>query len=121
MSELKSFGQLLREKRTESELSLRGLSASLGCSHVWLSEVERDQKPMGEKWWPQVARLVGTSIAELRAAHARTAPVTVTFHPVVSPLWPVFGRELERRLENDEMTEYLAAKLLEVVKRKRKR
>ncbi len=50
------FGQYIRRKRREVGWSLRQLADALGCSHVYLGEVERGVRaPFGEKWWPRLA------------------------------------------------------------------
>ncbi len=42
---LSTFGQYLRSHREGVEVNLRTAAEHVGCSHAWLGEVERGEKP----------------------------------------------------------------------------
>ena len=60
------FGTRLRRIRHERGLTLLQVASDIGCSGVYLSEVERGiERPPNREWCARVASAVGVNVAEL--------------------------------------------------------
>lgn len=55
----------LRERRESLKMSLRGVAALIRCSHVFLGEVERGDRPLPARFVDALAVLYGCSRHEL--------------------------------------------------------
>lgn len=75
-----TFGQALRHHRKAAGMSMRQVAEHLGCSIVYISNIERDRQPQFRWEWIQKAEaLLGVEHgALLRAADRRKAPVLST-------------------------------------------
>lgn len=69
-----SLGTYLRELRDARDLSLRDLAKKIGCSAVFLSDVELGRRYPSEELLSDIARALGVSVADLKARDIR-APV----------------------------------------------
>lgn len=79
MSEDRTFGALLRDKRVVARKSLRGLAAVLGLSATYVSMVERGElPPFGADHVRSAATFIGCDAIELlRAAMDARATVSL--------------------------------------------
>jgi transcriptional regulator with XRE-family HTH domain len=72
---IKSLGERIRELRVERDLSLREFAGKLGdLSAAFLSDVELGRRHPSEKVLADMARVLGTSLEDLRK-HDTRAPV----------------------------------------------
>ena len=57
-----AMGVRLREAREVAGLSLRQAAKVEACSHVWLGEMERAERPLPVEWAVRLARLYDISL-----------------------------------------------------------
>ena len=112
------FGVYLRQKRAASGKSLREVAEALSITHVYLGEVERGRRRvLPVKYWKRLVRTIPEmSVDELRLAAETSEPIDPA---------TMVGRErdvvvaLARTLKEEGMSEALAKKLLQLLRKKR--
>lgn len=111
------FGVYLRSKRTEAGKSLREVADALSITHVYLGEVERGRRrALPERHWKKLAKVVpGITVSELKTLAAMSEPIDPA--SVEGPSREVV-LALARKMEEGEMSEALAARLLGILRDK---
>lgn len=64
-----SFGEILKKIRLKNEDTLRGLGEKLGFSHVYVSQVEKSERPVGKNIFTKVIKIYPEDEAELTQAY----------------------------------------------------
>lgn len=114
-TKISPFGRLMRKRRKVLDLSLRDLSKQVGCSHVWLGEVERGRRrALAPQYWPDLAVALQVSEKELKEAAAMSQPVEIAvdeLRPEVGQMVSTFARKVQRQ----DISEDALAKILELL------
>lgn len=100
------FGRYIKKHRMAANKSLRGLAAEIGCTHVYLGEVERGIRPsLPPKWWDALAEALPTvRIEELEqmGMHDRGFQLDLSSAP---PQYQALGLALARRIRRNNLPE----------------
>ncbi len=68
---MKSFGQFIREKRDEKDLSLRELARRAGVSAPFLSDIELGRRFPSDEVLEKLGAILGATVDELRGYDTR--------------------------------------------------
>jgi transcriptional regulator with XRE-family HTH domain len=111
------FGQYLKKKRNEAEMSLRAVAEALDVSHVYLGEIERGRRRiLPEKHWADLIKAVpGITKRELEKHATESAPIDLV--DVQGPARDVVVA-LARRLDSQDLTKREIKQLLGVLERR---
>lgn len=113
---MKTLGQRIRELREAGDLSLRELAKSLEISAAFLSDVELGRRHPSDKVLADIARLLDSSVEELRRYDVR--PLVEDFKRLASSN-PVYGLAFRRVIDKGVSAEDLLKLAEEKSKRKR--
>jgi transcriptional regulator with XRE-family HTH domain len=110
------FGQYIRQRRVEAELSLRFVADQLGISHVYLGEVERGVRPplKKEHWAKLIATIPDIIEQELERKAAKSRPVQLNLEDA-PPRYQDLGLALARRIEKRDLDEHQLTELLRLL------
>lgn len=111
------YGILIRAKRGEAGLSLRGVADAIGVSHAYLAEVERGSRgplqPEREKLL--IDAIPGLDQRELDRARAVSKPVQIQIDDA-PPAYQDVTLALARRVENRDLRDEDLQELLAVLR-----
>jgi len=113
---MKTLGQRIRELREARDLSLRELAKALDISAAFLSDVELGRRHPSEKVLADIARILDTSVEELRRYDVR--PLVEDFKRLASSN-PVYGLAFRRVIDKGVSAEDLLRLAGEKSKRKK--
>lgn len=113
-----TLGQRLRHLREELDMSLRELAGKLKVSAAFLSDVELGRRHPSERVLAEIARLLSTSVEDLRKYDTRPAMETIRRK---SNADPVFGLAFRKLAESDLSAEDLLRVAEQAVKYPRKK
>lgn len=110
------FGRFLKAHRQQHGVSLRALAEQVGCSHVYLGEVERGvQKTLAEKWWPAlIGALPGLTHDDLERRAIATKGVQFELIDA-PPRYQDLGVALARRIDKRDLSTREFQRLMEVL------
>lgn len=111
---MKTLGQRIRELREARDLSLRELAKSMNISAAFLSDVELGRRHPSDKVLADMARILNSSVDELRRYDVR--PLVEDFKRLASSN-PVYGLAFRRVIDKGVTAE----DLLKLAGEKRKR
>ena len=111
-----TFGEYLRHHRVADGVSLRVLAAELGCTHVYVGEVERGRRrQLPEKYWPTLVDVLsGVTLPGLRAAAAMSEQVRIDPAAHAGPVRDM-AFELARKLANNDVSGSEAKEILRIL------
>lgn len=99
-----ALGERIRELREERDFSLRELAKKLGCSAPFLSDVELGRRYLSEKNLKDLAGLLGTSLADLKAYDTRAPIEEIKRLSAEDPRYAVaFRTMIDRKLSAEEL------------------
>jgi transcriptional regulator with XRE-family HTH domain len=102
---MKTLGQRIRELRDEKDLSLREFAKKLGgLSAAFLSDVELGRRHPSDEVLAEMARVLGTTAADLKKHDSRAPVEELKRH---SSEDPAFGFALRRLVDKDVKPEDL--------------
>jgi transcriptional regulator with XRE-family HTH domain len=114
---MKSFGERIRELREVADLSLRELAKKLGgLSAAFLSDIELGRRHPSEKVLVDMARVLGTTVEELKRYDTRPPLDEIKRRTRANP---ALGLAFRRVLDSEVPPERLI-RLAEETDRKRK-
>src|SRR5262245_22112474 len=114
---MKTLGERIRELREERDLSLRELAKKLGgLSAAFLSDVELGRRYPSDKVFAEIARVLGTTVEELRRYDTRPPLEEIKRRSSTNP---AFGLAFRRVIDSGVPPERLI-KLAEEAERRRK-
>jgi len=109
----KTLGERIRELRDEKDLSLREFAKKLGgLSAAFLSDIELGRRHPSEKVLADMARVLGTTVEDLRNYDARPPVEELKRKASADPAW---GLALRRVVEEGISPE----ELMKLVERKK--
>ncbi len=92
---MKTLGERIRELRKEKDLSLREFAKKLGgLSAAFLSDVELGRRHPSEKVLADMARLLGTTVEDLRKHDTRAPVEDIKRLATTNPAFGLAFREL---------------------------
>ncbi len=101
----KTLGERIRELREEKDLSLREFAKKLGgLSPAFLSDVELGRRYPSDKVLADMARVLGTTVEDLRSFDARAPVEELKRRANADPVW---GLALRRVIDKDVTPEEL--------------
>jgi len=110
----KSLGERVRELRGEKDLSLREFAKKLGgLSAAFLSDIELGRRHPSEKVLADMARVLGTTVEELRTYDTRPPVEDLKRLASANPAW---GLALRRVVDENVLPE----ELLELLGRRKR-
>jgi len=116
---MKTLGERIRELREEKDLSLREFAKKLGgLSAAFLSDIELGRRHPSEKVLADMARVLGTTVEDLRK-HDTRAPVEDIKRLATTN--PAFGLAFRKLVDKDVSPEDLIALADKKSSRKRRR
>lgn len=105
---MKTLGDRIRELREQNDLSLRELAAKVGVTASFISDIELGRRNPSDERIRQLARLLGTSLDDLRQYDTRP-PIRELRRVVRSdPRYSVALRQMiDRGIPSDELIEFI--------------
>lgn len=100
----KTLGGRIRELREVKDLSLREFAKKLGRSAAFLSDVELGRRHPSERVLADMARVLGTTVEDLKSHDARPPVEEIKRKAIANPAW---GLALRRFFEEDVTPEDL--------------
>jgi transcriptional regulator with XRE-family HTH domain len=103
---LKPLGERIRELREEHDLSLREFAARLGgMSAAFLSDVELGRRYPSDKVLAAMARVLGTTVSDLRKHDTRPPVEDLKRMAAANPAYGLALRRIvDRRVTPEELT-----------------
>jgi len=74
---LETIGDRIRQAREASGLSLRQVAKLRNCSHVWIGEMERGERPVPSEWIAWFAGYYGVSADFLLLGRRAEVPADI--------------------------------------------
>lgn len=108
----KSLGERIRELRDERDLSLREFGKKLGdLSAAFLSDVELGRRHPSEKVLGDMARVLGTSLEDLKAHDMRSTVQDLKRLVHENPAYGfAFRQMLDKKISAEDLTELVEGK-----------
>lgn len=104
MSQATQFGDMIRRRRMDLNISVRDLARKIGVSHVFLGEVERGTRPtIGEAHWNALSLALQIPLEQIREAARRSAAVKLDLRGV-APEQAVVLEAFARRVANGSLS-----------------
>lgn len=113
---MKTLGQRIRELREEKDLSLRDLARKIEKSAAFLSDIELGRRYPSDEVLSDMARVLGTSLENLRSHDTRAPIEEIKRLASSNPLYGVaFRKAVDKALGNkispEELMKFLDKKL----------
>ncbi len=112
---MEGLGAYIRLKRDECDLSLREFAKRLDCSAAFISDVELGRRHPSEEVLTEIARILRTSVEDLRAHDTRAPIDEIKRLTQANPKFALAFRTVVERANSKKIT---ADELLEMVKEK---
>jgi len=112
---MKTLGQRIRELREEKDLSLRDLAKKIEKSAAFLSDIELGRRYPSDEVFSDIARVLGTSLKDLRSHDTRAPVEEIKRLASSNPLYGVAFRKavdkaLSKKISPEELMEFLDKK-----------
>jgi transcriptional regulator with XRE-family HTH domain len=102
------LGQRIRELRDGKDLSLREFASKLGCSAPFVSDIELGRRYPSEKILKDMARILGTTVDELKAHDIRPPVQEMKERIAADPeLAVAFRKVLRQKITSQELIEFV--------------
>lgn len=110
------FGQYIRSKRVEADVSLRAAAKVLGISAVYLGEVERGvRQPLKKEHWKDLVRAVPTiEIDTLERLTAKARPLQLDLRDT-PPNYQDLALALSRRIQDRSIAKSEIDKIMSIL------
>ncbi len=104
MDTITTLGQYIRQLREERDISLRELAAKLKVSAAFLSDVELGRRHPSDKVLAELARLLDTSVEDLKTHDTRPPIEEIRRLSNADPVYGLaFRRLLDKRISSEEL------------------
>ncbi len=110
---MKSFGERIRERREELDLSLRELAKQVECSPPFLSDVEHGRRFPSDSVLVEIARVLKLEADELRQLDPRAPVEDLKRMTERNPTYALaFRTMVEKRPSPEELLDFLQSNSL---------
>jgi len=108
---MKTLGQKIRELREAKDLSLRELAKQLEVSAAFLSDIELSRRFPSDKVLGSMARLLGTSLEDLRGYDARFPIEDMKRMAIDDPrLGLAFRKVIDKNISSEDLLKFIEGK-----------
>ena len=108
---MKTLGQKIRELRKEKDLSLRELAKRLGVSAAFLSDVELGRRFPSDKVLSGIARVLGTSVEDLRSYDTRPPVQDLRRLTISDPQYGLaFRKVIDKKISAQDLIKFAEKK-----------
>ena len=105
---MKSLGNRIRELREKKDLSVRELAKALKLSAPFLSDIELGRRHPSEEVLERLAKLIGTSLEDLKTYDARPPVQELKRMAASNPAMGFALRKMvDQEVSSDELLEFL--------------
>ena len=105
---MKTIGERIRELREEKDISLRELALKLGVSAAFMSDVELNRRQPSDKHLAGLARVLQTSLDELKQHDTRPPLQEVRRMANASPEYGfALRRMVDSKISSKELLQFL--------------
>ena len=106
---MKTLGDRLRELREKNDLSLRELAAKVDVSASFISDIELGRRNPSDHRMAQLARLLGTTLDDLKQFDARLPIREIRSAVRSDPRYGVALRQImDRQIDSEELIKFIA-------------
>jgi len=103
---MEGLGAFIRRLRDEKDISLREFAKQLECSAAFVSDVELGRRHPSEEVLINIARLLGTTVEELRAHDTRPPIEEIKRITESDPKFALaFRTVIDKKISADELLE----------------
>jgi transcriptional regulator with XRE-family HTH domain len=105
------LGEYIRTLRADKDLSLREFAIKIQCSAAFVSDVELGRRYPSEEVLGKMAKVLGTTIAELQAHDTRAPVDKIKRRTAENPTYAILLRKLiDSNKRPEDMIEWLDKK-----------
>ena len=105
---MKTLGERIRELREEKDISLRELATQIGVSAAFMSDVELGRRYPSDKHVQAVARVLETTLRDLRQFDTRPPVREFRQATMADPAYSfAFRRMLDKSVSSSELLEFI--------------
>lgn len=114
-----SFGEFVRQRRDERDLSLREFAKKIDCSPAFVSDVELGRRYPSDEVLAMIAKVLGTTIDELKKHDTRPPTEELKRQIALNPRYALAFRTLaDSKVSPDEIIRFAKRRSEEASKKK---